>query len=102
MRWASTKRVALLRRGLPIGQDAALGSLADRLGEWPLLLKLVNGALRDRIDRMRDTLPGALDYVERVLDRRGDSSIVRMAGTVGGATACVNVSTRGRAMRVFT
>jgi hypothetical protein len=28
--------------------------------------------------------------------------IARMAGTVGGATACVNASTRGRAVRVLT
>lgn len=66
-----TEAVALLGGGLPSGEDAALGALSHRLGEWPLLLKLVNGALRDRIGRMRDTFPRALDHVRRLLDRRG-------------------------------
>ena len=66
-----TEALSLLRHGLPAGEEASLRSLAARLGEWPLLLRLVNGALRDRIDRGRDTLQGALEHVTRVLDRRG-------------------------------
>ena len=40
------RRSALLRHGLPDGEGDAFDRLAARLGEWPLLLKLVNGALR--------------------------------------------------------
>ena len=62
---------SLLGSGLP-GVDAeALAGLAARLGEWPLLLKLVNGMLRDRVLRAHDTVPSALGYVSRLLDKRG-------------------------------
>jgi len=45
-------------------------ALARRLGEWPLLLGLVNAALRYRLTR-DETLEGALDYLNEALDRRG-------------------------------
>src|SRR5262249_37034704 len=60
----SSEAEDLLRGGLPPGEEPALGRFASRLGEWPLLLGLVNGVLRDRIERMGDTLPGALVYAE--------------------------------------
>ncbi len=63
--------LALLGWDLPAGEGAALARLAGRLGEWPLLLKLVNGVLRDRIARAGDSLPSALAYANKVLDRRG-------------------------------
>ena len=63
--------VALLRAGLPAGEDAALRKLAARLGEWPLLLRLANGALVDRVARTRASLPDALAHVGRLLDKRG-------------------------------
>jgi WD40 repeat protein/transcriptional regulator with XRE-family HTH domain len=44
--------------------------LSARIGEWPLLLKIVNGALRERV-RRGEPLPSALAYIEKVLDRRG-------------------------------
>jgi WD40 repeat protein len=40
----------LLGAGLPTSARTALRALAARLGEWPLLLKLVNGSLREQID----------------------------------------------------
>lgn len=63
--------VSLLRYGLPAGCDDDLQQLAARLGEWPLLLKLANAALRDRAQANRQDLAGALSYVNRALDRRG-------------------------------
>ena len=63
--------VALIRSGLPEGEDASLTSLARRLGEWPVLLRLVNGALHNRVVRHSAPLRGSLDYVTRILDRRG-------------------------------
>jgi len=68
--------VVLLSAGLPasvVGQDgisSRLTELARRLGEWPLLLKLTNGALRERMDRAQ-TPHEALAWVNKALDRRG-------------------------------
>ena len=50
--------------------------LAHRLGEWPLLLKLANAALRGRLDR-GDTLERAVRYVERALDKHGVTAFDR-------------------------
>lgn len=63
--------VALLGAGLPAGCGDGLAGLAARLGEWPLLLKLVNGTLRDRAGDSGQPLPDALAYVNKALDRRG-------------------------------
>lgn len=53
--------------------------LSNRLGEWPLLLRLAGAALRQRIDR-GDTLEGALRYVDRALDKRGATAFDRERG----------------------
>jgi len=52
------------------GVDATLKLLAARLGKWPLLLKLANGVLRNRV-KSGETLPNAIVYANRALDRRG-------------------------------
>jgi WD40 repeat protein len=44
--------------------------LAERLGEWPLLLRLTASQLRERVER-GDTIEGALAFVNRALDKRG-------------------------------
>jgi hypothetical protein len=49
---------------------AALGKLATRLGEWPLLRKLANGRLRRQMRRGRPLLD-ALVYLNRALDEHG-------------------------------
>ena len=59
----------LLGHGLEPSDGYA--ALARRLGEWPLLLKLVNGALRERVLHQRQPLPEAVAYVNRALDKRG-------------------------------
>jgi hypothetical protein len=51
--------------------DAALRNLAARLGEWPLLLKLANGALRDRVHAGSQKLSDAIAYVNKALTKRG-------------------------------
>jgi WD40 repeat protein len=63
--------VALVGHGLPDEAPAELGALATRLGEWPLLLKLVNAALRDRVLNAGQALAAALGYVNKALDKRG-------------------------------
>ena len=74
----TSEAVSLLVAKLP-APPADLGpfrQLAQRLGEWPLLLKLCAAALRQRIDR-GDSLDGALRYVERALARRGVTAFDR-------------------------
>jgi len=63
--------VELLGAGLPPADPEAMRALAVRLGEWPLLLKLANGALRHHVHDFHQPLPDALAYVHRALDRRG-------------------------------
>lgn len=63
--------LTLLRFGLPAGEDDALRDLAERLGEWPLLLKLTNAALRERVATAGQPLYGAIRYVNQALDRKG-------------------------------
>jgi WD40 repeat protein len=63
--------VSLLSAGIAGADRRSLAPLATELGEWPLLLKLVNRMLRDRIDRAGDTPLGAIAYVTRLLERRG-------------------------------
>jgi len=72
---AADEALTLLSWGLPKDQAAAqavnLAALAQRLGEWALLLKLVNGFLRDRVVKSRQRLDQAIAAVNRRLDERG-------------------------------
>lgn len=63
----------LLAAGLDQSCEAAgegLLGLADRLGRWPLLLRLVNGTLRRRVEA-GESLAGALLFVEEDLRENG-------------------------------
>jgi WD40 repeat protein len=70
----SKEALALLSAGLPEDQVSSerreLNALARRLGEWPLLLKLVNGFLRDRAVNGK-ALPLAIAGVNSRLDAKG-------------------------------
>ena len=61
----------MLGFGLPRGFSEDLSRLAERLGEWPLLLKLVNATLRDRVNVGRQSVEDALLYVNKALTKRG-------------------------------
>ncbi len=73
--------VTLLTRGLDERFDDrtlkdeatvnSLGALAERLGRWALLVKLVNGTLRDRVIETREPLARAIEYANKALDKRG-------------------------------
>lgn len=67
---ASQEAVALLGAGLPESADARLGTLASRLGEWPLLLKIVNRQLQDLV---AEGLPQhrAVGEIEEALQAEG-------------------------------
>jgi hypothetical protein len=60
----------LLGFGLPPGLDARLDALASRLGHWPLLLKLANRTLRQRIAHQKTPPAAAVDAVENELSRK--------------------------------
>ena len=80
-------------------------SLPMRLGEWPLLLKLVNGALRERVNELRAPLADALSSVAKRLDKYGlgafDSADARareeaVAKTLGLSLDLLSVEYRAR------
>jgi WD40 repeat protein len=70
---AVVEAIAVLSYGLGCTADEQpdLTALARRLGEWPLLLKLVNGALRERVLTHKQPLEAALAWVNKALDKRG-------------------------------
>jgi WD domain, G-beta repeat/APAF-1 helical domain len=74
MRCAATRRWPYSLRDLPPGQVPAqrreLNALAARLGDWALLLKLVNGFLLDRV-KLGRALPLAIANVNERLDKKG-------------------------------
>jgi hypothetical protein len=59
-----------MRLERPPEDQAPFLSLADRLGQWPLMLELAEAALRQRL-RRGDSLEGALAYVNQALDEEG-------------------------------
>lgn len=65
-----SEAVQLLSNGLPAMDSGSSAALAKRLGEWPLLLKLANGTLRDRVGKGQ-TVTEALEWVNKALDKRG-------------------------------
>ncbi len=72
--YAVRRGITLLGAGIErsgqLANERALRLLSARLGEWPLLLKLVNGTLRERVSR-NQSLPEALAYVNEALDECG-------------------------------
>jgi len=65
-----SEAVELLGSGLPAKDDPRFATLARRLGEWPLLLGLVNGRLRQRIHRGL-SIDVAMKRIEEELDEFG-------------------------------
>ena len=67
--------LALISAGLPPDQVAdertKLAKLAARLGEWALLLKIVNGFLRDRVVRAKESSSEAIVGANKRLDAKG-------------------------------
>jgi WD40 repeat protein len=63
--------VNLLRFNLPSTHDAEFLSLATRLGEWPILLKLSNAVLRHRVFDAEQPLADALAFVRDDLAENG-------------------------------
>jgi WD40 repeat protein len=66
-----TAAVQLLATGLPAEEAAKLEGLAVRLGEWPLLLKIVNRHLYELIQEEYLPFEQALREVEEALETEG-------------------------------
>lgn len=58
------------RRMWTAKETRELYRLTSRLGEWPLLLKLVNGVLRNRVLK-GESVSGAIVNIHKALNRRG-------------------------------
>jgi WD40 repeat protein/transcriptional regulator with XRE-family HTH domain len=68
--------IELLQAGLGIRsrsteQEQTFRTLASRLGEWPLLLRLANGILRERIVNLHEPVPAALVFLRKRFDKYG-------------------------------
>jgi WD40 repeat protein len=62
---------SLLGFNLPSDESSGLQHLAQRLGEWPLLLKLVNATLRYRVHDLKQSFGKAITFVNAALDECG-------------------------------
>ncbi len=75
-----------------------LRALAERLGGWPLLLKLAGSQLRQRMER-GDSLHGAVSYINRAMDKRG---VVAFDRAVPSARNDAIASTVGASLELFS
>jgi WD40 repeat protein len=75
---APDEAIDLMRFGLPPDEvarfDRRLRTMLKLLGEWPILINLVNGTLRTRVIQLNQPFPHALRYVETVLESKGLSA----------------------------
>ncbi|MCA9907982.1 MAG: TIR domain-containing protein, partial [Anaerolineae bacterium] len=97
----SNEATALLAKYLPEtidvrAADAKLRALAERLGEWPLLLNIVGITLREQVVIHHRTLENALAYVDEGLDEEGLTAFDRNnVGRSAALEATMRVGLRG-------
>jgi len=86
----------LPRQTAPTSQEQqALRHLGERLGEWPLLLNIFGGVLREEVVVNRQSLKAALAYVNEGLDTEGLAVFGRDdAGRNAALEASMSVSLR--------
>ena len=46
-------------------------TIAERVGNWPLLLSIVKGVLQERVRTVNQPPLAAINYVNKALDKRG-------------------------------
>jgi WD40 repeat protein len=92
----SNEAVSLLSSGLPDGQERDFQSLAARLGEWPLLLTLVNRQLKELVRQDGFILQEALQITEKALNAKGFSAfkLENEEDRNGAADRTISVSIR--------
>jgi hypothetical protein len=61
----------LLGAGLPADCKPEMITLAERVGNWPLLLGIIKSVLQERVRTARQPLADAIGYVNKALDKRG-------------------------------
>jgi WD40 repeat protein len=70
MTTAQSIRLLARRAGIDTDNTVPVAHLAERLDHWPLLLELGGSALANRIKR-GDSVPSAIEYIDRKLDKHG-------------------------------
>ena len=74
---SSEQSVAMLLAGVDAPEDKTpFVALAERLGEWALMLEIANAMLKQRT-ALGNSLEKAREWVEKALDKRGVSGIKR-------------------------
>jgi hypothetical protein len=63
--------IGVLKYGLSPENEIRFNELAERLGYWPLLLKLVNATLQYRVNELEESIDQALDFVNEGLNEEG-------------------------------
>lgn len=91
------------RSGVDAFDLASSRALVSRLGRWPLAIKLAASAIRQR--RLRgESLTGAIDYVNRALDKRGiaafDSDEGAVARTIDASLDLLDDADRRRCIEL--
>ena len=81
---------------LPHEGLSEIPALAAKLGEWPLLLRLVNGALRTRIENNKQSPADAIRWINKALDKRGPASFDAVASTIEVSLDLLKESERER------
>jgi WD40 repeat protein len=90
----------------PPDERETLKALAQRLGEWPLMLEIANGILRERL-LMGNSFERALEWVERTLDKRGvngirrDDEVQRKRSAYDVLAASIELLEENEAQRLF-
>jgi WD40 repeat protein len=92
-RMTAAEAVQLLAARMPAspGNSGALHALAERLGCWPLLLKLAGSQLRERMER-GESLADALAYMERAMNKRGVVAFDRAGRSARGDAVASTVA----------
>lgn len=67
----SIEAVRLLGAGLTEDTESQITALAERVGNWPLLLGIMKGVLQGRIKTAQQPQGEAIAYLNKALDKRG-------------------------------
>lgn len=67
----SDEAFRLIGYELPLSEIEELHNLSEQLGKWPLVLKMVNAFLIERVERRSQSLSGAIHYVIKKLKKQG-------------------------------
>lgn len=72
--------IKILGTGLSEQEQQQLLPLARKLGNWPLVLSLANGLLRQRLE-LGQALPDVIGYLDRAIERRGPEAFDQLGAS---------------------